>query len=67
MNEALKSTDTGYINKNNQRNAGKTAQQGTDYNQMFYAMECLNCGHTYKANGSDIWLRKCPKCQGGKE
>ena len=47
----MKSTDLGFINKNNQK---------------FYAMECLNCGHTYKANGTDIWQRKCPKCQGGR-
>lgn len=26
-------------------------------------MECLNCGHNYRANGTDIWQRKCPKCQ----
>lgn len=62
----MNTTDTGYINKNNQRNIGKTNQPGTDYNQQFYAMECLDCGYIYKANGSDIWLRKCPRCQGGK-
>lgn len=59
-------TSTGYINKNNQKNNGKTRLQGTDKNQFFYEMECLNCGHKYYANGSDIWQRKCPKCQGGK-
>ena len=59
-------TSTGYINKNNQKNNGKTRLQGTDNNQFFYEMECLNCGHKYYANGSDIWQRKCPKCQGGK-
>jgi flagellar biogenesis protein FliO len=66
FSKAINSTDTGFINKNNQRNNGKTNQQGTDYNQFFYEMECLNCGHIYHANGSDIWLRKCPSCQGGK-
>lgn len=63
--ENKKTTETGYINKNNQRNAGKTDMQGTDYGQYLYAMECLDCGHKYFANGSDIWLRKCPECQGG--
>lgn len=29
-------------------------------------LECLKCGHKYYANGTDIWLRKCPKCQGGR-
>ncbi len=63
--ENKKTTETGYINKNNQRNAGKTDMQGTDHGQYLYAMECLNCDHKYFANGSDIWLRKCPECQGG--
>lgn len=62
----MKSTEKGYINKNNQRNNGKTDQQGTGNLQWFYDMECLNCGHRYYANGHDIWLRKCPNCQGGK-
>ena len=61
-----KSTETGYINKHNQRNNGCTYTHGTDYNQKFYSMECLSCGHKYKANGTDIWQRKCPQCQGGK-
>ena len=62
----MKSTATGYINKNNQRNNGCTHEAGTDNNQKFYSMECLNCGHRYKANGTDIWQMKCPKCQGGR-
>ena len=61
-----KSTDTGYVNKNNQRNNGKTDIPGTGNGQWFYDMECLECGHQYHANGHDVWLRKCPKCQGGK-
>lgn len=65
-NMDIKSTTKGYVNKNKQRNNGKTNETGTDYGQWFYEMECSNCGHKYKANGSDIWLRKCPKCQGGK-
>jgi hypothetical protein len=62
----VSSTEIGFINKNNQRNNGKTNLQGTDNNQFFYEMECLNCGHIYHANGTDIWQRKCPLCQGGK-
>ena len=62
----LKSTEAGYVNKKNQKNLGKTSKPGTDNNQGFYQMECLDCGHKYFANGSDIWQRKCPKCQGGK-
>lgn len=64
---SLKSTEVGYINKNCQKNLGKTDMQGTDNNQYFYEMECLDCGHKYYANGTDIWQRKCPACQGGKQ
>lgn len=60
-------TQTGYINKNNQKNIGKSDMPGTDYMQRFYQMECLHCGYHYFANGSDIWLRKCPNCQGGAD
>lgn len=63
---SMKSTETGYVNKNNQKNLGVTNQQGTDYNQKFYNMQCLNCNYRYFSNGTDIWQRKCPKCQGGK-
>ena len=59
----MKSTETGYINKNNQKNNGRRGRSTNHYNQWFYEMECLECGHKYDANGSDIWLRKCPKCQ----
>ena len=62
----LKSTEAGYVNKKNQKNLGKTSKPGTDNNQWFYQMECLDCGHQYFANGSDIWQRKCPNCQGGQ-
>lgn len=60
------STTTGYVNKNHQKNLGRTGEQGTDHMQYFYGMECQLCNHKYKANGSDIWLRKCPRCQGGR-
>ena len=62
----LKSTEIGYTNKNNQKNNGRTDDRGTDHGQWFYSIECLNCGHHYFANGTDIWQRKCPKCQGGR-
>lgn len=62
-----KSTEAGYVNKNNQRNNGKTDIPGTGNGQWFYDMECLECGHKYHANGHDVWLRKCPKCQRGRE
>lgn len=62
----MSSTDIGHINKNNQKNIGRTDNPGNDHQQWYYNMECLNCGHVYYSNGTDIWQRKCPKCQGGK-
>lgn len=64
---SARTTDVGYVNKNNQMNMGRTNEPGTDHMQWFYNMKCTICGHEYKANGSDIWQRKCPKCQGGRE
>lgn len=61
-----KTTEPGYVNANNQKNHGRKEKSDNHYNQWFYEMECLECGHRYNANGSDIWLRKCPKCQGGR-
>ena len=58
----MKTTDAGYINKNNQKNLGYRGISETHYNQKFFEMECLDCGHKYMANGCDVWLRKCPLC-----
>ncbi len=59
-------TRIGYINKKNQKNHGHMNLPGTDHGQLSYEMECLFCGHEYGANGTDIFQRKCPECQGGK-
>ena len=59
-------TKPGYVNKNKQMNMERTEEQGTDHGQWFYMIECQNCNFKYKANGSDIWQRKCPNCQGGR-
>lgn len=64
---STKWTETGSINSNNQRNNGKTDVPGSDNMQWFYDMECLKCGYKYHANGTDIWQRKCPNCQGGRK
>ena len=62
LKPGMKTTDTGYINKNNQKNLGYKGPSKTHTSANFYEMECLDCGHRYMANGCDIWLRKCPKC-----
>ena len=58
----MKTTDIGYINKNNQKNLGYRGLSETHVSAKFYEMEYLDCGHKYMANGCDIWLRKCPMC-----
>lgn len=63
----IHTTDVGYLNRNNQRNMGRTKADGTDHMQYLYTMRCENCDHEYFANGSDIFQKKCPKCQGGAD
>lgn len=60
-------TRVGYVNRNNQRCAGHRGMAGTDHGQRSYRMECLEakCGQVYGANGTDVFQRKCPRCQGG--
>lgn len=60
-----KTTEPGYSNKNNQTVIRKTDLPGNDHNQKIYVLQCGECLHEYGANGSDIWLRRCPNCQGG--
>ena len=62
----LENTNAGSVNKNNQKTVRKTNLLGNDHNQYIYAMKCMYCEFCYGANGSDIWERKCPKCQKGK-
>lgn len=61
-------TQVGFVNRHNQRCAGHRGIAGNDHLQRAYRMECLQpkCGHIYGANGSDVFQRKCPKCQGGQ-
>jgi hypothetical protein len=59
-------TQIGYTNKKNQMNKGHRHQPGNDHGQYSYRLACLFCGHEYGANGTDIFQRKCPECQGGK-
>lgn len=63
----MKSTDLNYLNKNNQRNIGKTNEKGTDHCSILYMMRCEDCKHEYFANSTDIFQKKCPNCQGGAD
>jgi hypothetical protein len=69
-NRANKSTTIpGFINENSQKNLGRVEpkQAGTDNEQYAYVMNCTKCGCIYGSNGSDIFQRKCPNCQGGNK
>jgi predicted RNase H-like nuclease len=67
-NGTTQTTTIGYINKNQQVVMGTRGIPGTDHRAKAYKLECLNssCGYLYGANGTDIFLRKCPACQGGR-
>ena len=56
----------GYINRNGQRVVRTTDLPGTDHGQRIYVLHCEHCGTDYGANGSDIFQRLCPSCQGGR-
>ncbi|MAL95614.1 MAG: hypothetical protein CME40_11105 [Haliea sp.] len=62
-------TQIGYVNRHQQKNHGTRGIAGTDHLQLAYKLECLapGCGHIYGANGTDIFQRKCPECQGGRK
>lgn len=59
------STETGSTNRNRQTVVRASDLPGTDHGQSIYVLRCGDCQHEYGANGSDLWLRKCPGCQGG--
>ena len=60
-------TQIGYTNRNCQLCTGHRGVAGTDHGQYAYRLRCLKteCGHSYGANGTDVFQRKCPKCQSG--
>ena len=60
-------TEPGYVNRNGQRVVRATGLPGNDHLQRIYVLRCGQdvCGNEYGANGSDIFQRRCPSCQGG--
>ncbi|WP_374576434.1 HNH endonuclease [Phenylobacterium sp.] len=60
------STHIGFVNDNGQEVLGPTGLDGTDHGQKIYVLKCQHCTHEYGANGTDIALRRCPSCQGGR-
>lgn len=66
-NGTTKTTEIGYLNRNNQKVLGTRGIKGTDHGQVSYKIECQNedCGCRYGSNGTDNFQRKCPNCQDG--
>jgi PHP family Zn ribbon phosphoesterase len=63
---ATETTTLGYVNHNGQIVVRATGLSGTDHGQYVYVLRCSKCETEYGANGSDIFQRLCPKCQGGR-
>lgn len=59
-------TSSGYVNRNEQVVVGPTGLAGTDHCSYTYVLRCIKCDYKYGANGTDIFQRKCPSCQGGR-
>ncbi len=58
-------TQIGCVNRNNQRCEGHRGVVGNDHGQYAYKLVCQHCGNEYGANGTDVFQRKCPRCQNG--
>ena len=63
---SLRTTEVGFINRNAQTVLRATGLPGTDHGQYIYVLRCGHCDAEYGANGSDIHLRRCPSCDGGR-
>jgi hypothetical protein len=59
-------TQPGFVNPHGQEVLRRTDLPGNDHLQYTYVLGCGTCSVEYGANGSDIHLRRCPSCQGGR-
>lgn len=64
--ESQGTTKIGFINRNGQITIRDTGESGTDFGARKFQMACSHCGYNYGANSTDIWERKCPRCQKGE-
>ena len=66
MPRTAPTTTPGSINQNGQmvvRDTGFGSE--TFRGQRVYQLRCGKCGNEYGSNGTDVFKRLCPKCQGG--
>jgi hypothetical protein len=62
-----KAARLGFTNKNNQSVVGAAPEYFSNHDSAKpWQLYCLFCKNEYGANGCDIHIRKCPKCQNGK-
>jgi len=54
-----------FINRNAQRVIRAIQLSETDHRDRVYVLRCSHCGNEYAANGTEVWERLCPFCQGG--
>lgn len=59
-------TVPGYRNRNGQIVIRATTLPGSDHLQRIYVLNCEKCRAEYGVNGSDIFQRRCPQCDGGR-
>lgn len=61
-NGTTKTTQIGYMNRNNQKNHGTRGVKGTDHGQSSYKLECLSsaCGHEYGATAQMFFSVSAP-------
>ena len=66
-----KSTDSstvpGSVNRNGQRVVRYLRDDAKNPLAKVYEVTCTLCAYSYAAYGSDLWQRKCPGCQDGRE
>jgi len=60
-------TTPGSINRNGQRVEGFLREDPKNPLSEIYRVACTLCAYHYAAYSSDLWHRKCPACQDGKE
>lgn len=57
----------GFVNASKQLVVGLGDQYISNHEHgEAWVLRCLECSYEYGANGCDVHIRKCPKCQGGQ-
>ncbi len=57
----------GFTNRRNQTVIRSTGRAGNNYRQTVYVLRCNDCGYEYGSNGSEIFRRRCPNHDGGRQ